>query len=266
MNQQELALALDMRQSTIANYEKETRTPNIETLIQMADYFGLTLDELVGREKRNYDNIIRLSDDFLDYLLNDQLLEAETLMKSYMETSDIHQVYYKLLRYTLTKLGWLWEVGAITIAKEHQISYEISRMIANISNDFKNKHDIVSNDIRVLGMAVPGEKHNIGLKMLMSSLEVSGFDSLYIGEAVPLDDLKRQLKEGQYDCLVLSITNVHLRHQMMNLIDQIEDMKIVVVGSGAIDINEMIESYQSYEKCMEALLCQEEELMKGKAK
>jgi transcriptional regulator with XRE-family HTH domain len=266
LNQQELALALDMKQSTIANYEKETRTPNLETLIQMADYFGLTLDDLVGREKRNYDDIIRLSDDFLNYLLNDQLLEAETLMKSYMETGDIHQVYYKLLRYALTKLGWLWEVGAITIAKEHQISYEISRMIANLSSNFKNKHDIIANDIKVLGMAVPGEKHNIGLKMLMSSLEVSGFESLYIGEAVPIDDLKRQLKEGEYDCLVLSITNVHLRDRMTSLIDQLENIKIIVVGNGAIDIKEKIETYQSYEKCLEALLCQEEELMKEKAK
>ena len=34
---------------SIANYEVGRRTPDIETLCHIADYFGLTLDELVGR-------------------------------------------------------------------------------------------------------------------------------------------------------------------------------------------------------------------------
>lgn len=34
---------------SIANYEVGRRTPDIETLCHIADYFGMTLDELVGR-------------------------------------------------------------------------------------------------------------------------------------------------------------------------------------------------------------------------
>lgn len=34
---------------SIANYEVGRRTPDIETLCHIADYFGLTLDDLVGR-------------------------------------------------------------------------------------------------------------------------------------------------------------------------------------------------------------------------
>lgn len=266
LNQQDLALALDMKQSTIANYEKNIRTPNLETLILISDYFGISLDELIGREKRDFDNMIKLSDELLDKLLKDELYQAEMLVKAYLAETDVHHAFYKLFRYSLTKLGWLWEVGAITIAKEHQISYEISRMIANISSDFKNTHDIQSNGIKILGMAAPGEKHNIGLKMLMSSLELSGFESLYVGEAVPLEDLKSHLNRGAYDYLVLSITNNHLRHQLMQMVNQIEGIKVIIVGSGAYNIEASLEIYQSYEACLEALLCQEEKLMKEKAK
>ena len=34
---------------SIANYEVGRRMPDIETLCYIADYFGLTLDDLVGR-------------------------------------------------------------------------------------------------------------------------------------------------------------------------------------------------------------------------
>lgn len=47
--QTELAEILHVSQKTYSNYENGKRQPNIETLIDMANYFRVSIDYLVGR-------------------------------------------------------------------------------------------------------------------------------------------------------------------------------------------------------------------------
>jgi transcriptional regulator with XRE-family HTH domain len=49
LTQEELAVKLGVSSSAIGNYERETRQPDIDMLIKMADTFDITIDELVGR-------------------------------------------------------------------------------------------------------------------------------------------------------------------------------------------------------------------------
>ena len=51
MTQDELAAQLGGKKSLISNYENGYSVPDIFTLIQLADIFDVTLDELVGRDK-----------------------------------------------------------------------------------------------------------------------------------------------------------------------------------------------------------------------
>ena len=49
ISQLKLALDLDMNQNTISRYENLEREADYETLIKFADYFGVSLDYLLGR-------------------------------------------------------------------------------------------------------------------------------------------------------------------------------------------------------------------------
>ena len=49
LTQSQLAQKLNIGQTTVAGYEKD-HDPNIYSLIAYADYFGCTVDYLVGRE------------------------------------------------------------------------------------------------------------------------------------------------------------------------------------------------------------------------
>ena len=49
ISQLKLALDLNMNQNTISRYETLEREADYETLIKFADYFGVTLDYLLGR-------------------------------------------------------------------------------------------------------------------------------------------------------------------------------------------------------------------------
>ena len=48
--QGELAEVLGVKKSLVSNYENGYSTPDIYTLVKIADYFDVTLDELVGRK------------------------------------------------------------------------------------------------------------------------------------------------------------------------------------------------------------------------
>ncbi len=49
LKRSDLAKQLKINQNTLANYEKELRQAPYETLILIADYFSVSVDELLGR-------------------------------------------------------------------------------------------------------------------------------------------------------------------------------------------------------------------------
>ena len=49
ISQLKLALDLNMNQNTISRYENVEREADYDTLIKFADYFGVSLDYLLGR-------------------------------------------------------------------------------------------------------------------------------------------------------------------------------------------------------------------------
>ena len=51
LTQEQLANMLNGKKSLVSNYENGYSTPNIETLIKLADIFQISLDELVERKK-----------------------------------------------------------------------------------------------------------------------------------------------------------------------------------------------------------------------
>lgn len=52
MSQSDLALAMDLSQSTIARYEMGMKIPNIITGIQLARVLGTTVEMLVGEQEQ----------------------------------------------------------------------------------------------------------------------------------------------------------------------------------------------------------------------
>ena len=50
LTQEKLANLLNGKKSLISNYENGYSTPDINTLVKLADIFQITLDELVGRK------------------------------------------------------------------------------------------------------------------------------------------------------------------------------------------------------------------------
>lgn len=75
MTQKELATILKMDPSTIANYESGERKPKYEHLLRIADYFGVSIDWILGRTNSPYLSTIELAVKGFDPRIRKLILE-----------------------------------------------------------------------------------------------------------------------------------------------------------------------------------------------
>ena len=52
ITQKNLAEVLHVSQTSISKYERGEAFPDLETVVKMADFFGVSLDEFVNRKKQ----------------------------------------------------------------------------------------------------------------------------------------------------------------------------------------------------------------------
>ena len=52
LSQTQIAIELGTKQSTYSNWENGIREPKIKKLIEIADYYNISLDSLVGRKRK----------------------------------------------------------------------------------------------------------------------------------------------------------------------------------------------------------------------
>ena len=71
LSQQKLAVHLDLAQSQIQNYETGNYEPDISTMIKMAEFFGTSVDYLIGRSDTNL-NADAVCENACEFALNEK--------------------------------------------------------------------------------------------------------------------------------------------------------------------------------------------------
>lgn len=142
LTQSELAAAIDKKRSTISGYETEGKEPNIETLCQLADFFGVTVDYLVGISNTpgNRDDILfKATAKTMDMYLSLSADEKDTI-------SRIYTGFYKVLETELSpNRSGCFEVYADLLSLVADCRAEIKKAaehrsfseILTVQNDFK---------------------------------------------------------------------------------------------------------------------------------
>ncbi len=103
--------------------------------------------------------------------------------KSFKEI--FHQVFIPLLE----ELGLLWQTATITPAHEHFVSYLIKqKLLVNIEKLQSLKQNQTD---KVFVLSLPlNEIHELGLMFLHYEILLKGYKVVYLGESMPIDNLK----------------------------------------------------------------------------
>lgn len=113
--------------------------------------------------------------------------------KSFKEI--FHQVFIPLMN----ELGLLWQSDTITPAHEHFISYLIKQKLLINTEKLQVLKPTKLNKVFVLSLPM-NEIHELGLMYLNYEILLHGYKSIFLGESMPIDNLKDMKKH--FDSIV----------------------------------------------------------------
>lgn len=128
-----------------------------------------------------------LVNSFRAALLDGQKKTCSTMVKELSENgTDLQVIYEQLLKPSLYYIGELWEYNKITVATEHLASSIVENILTELYTYLKPGKPTGKT---TLLCCVPGEYHQIGIKMVNDTLEQNGWETYFLGANVPVKDL-----------------------------------------------------------------------------
>jgi DNA-binding transcriptional MerR regulator len=103
--------------------------------------------------------------------------------KSFKEI--FHQVFIRLMN----ELGLLWQSDTITPAHEHFVSYLIKQKLLVNTEKLQVLKQTKFDKVFVLSLPM-NEIHELGLMYLNYEILLSGYKTIYLGESMPIENLK----------------------------------------------------------------------------
>ena len=159
----------------------------------------------------------------------DQTLFTTTYNELLAEKS-LQDVFFEVFIPLMEEIGLLWQSETITPAHEHFISHLIRQKILVNTELLQNFKPIHTDKVFVLFLPM-NEIHELGLIYLNYELINNGYNTIYLGESVPSDNLKDMLK--YFDNIIFATyVTVEPTHEKINeYIDSFKEEIISVSNS-----------------------------------
>lgn len=188
--------------------------------------------EMVTQFQSDWNNdtvqVLRLSDATLHY---DEVAFAEILSGCIDEfglTKTMDLVLFPFMK----KVGMLWQTGAIDPSQEHFASNLIrDRIIVEID---KIEKPVKENPKRFLLFLPEAEMHETGLLFARYLLKSCGMDTLYLGQEIPYNDVKKVIVSYKPDYAFIVLTSLNLGKDINKIIGKVMehlDVPLLVAGS-----------------------------------
>jgi methanogenic corrinoid protein MtbC1 len=241
LRQKDLAEKLGVAQTTVANYEQGSRFPGEQMLERIADFFDVSLDYLLGRsgpndrEERHAGPLIPLARRYLDSLLAGSREEAGRLvLRALQRGQSLQAVYREVFERSLQEVGLLWAQGKISVATEHHFSHATQHIMSQLYPRLLEARK-PGRDLACVCLAVSGEQHEIGARMVADFLELEGWRTFFLGSNLLYQDILQAVRERRPEVLALSVTmphNVESAARLIGLLRESPQLRSVAILIG----------------------------------
>lgn len=209
--------------------------------VKGAEYIQYAI-ELTKKEaiEFNVSNKFELSDyvdvnkKYLDLLLNNDTKGAYEFIQSLFKVGyTLEVIYIDVLQEVMNEVGNLWHKQIISVDKEH---YCTSTTQVILSQFYPVIFSSKRNGAKILTCTVGSELHEMGARMISDLFEFNGWDSIYLGAAVPSEYILKAIEENKPDLIALSVTmpqHLSICADLVKLIrENHKSIKIAVGGRG----------------------------------
>jgi methanogenic corrinoid protein MtbC1 len=205
----------------------------------------------------NHPKVEEISEEFVNYLLTGRKKESSAIIFQFLnQNNSFLELYEKLIKKSLYKIGELWEYNKITVAAEHLAS----AIIETILNELYPKiAKTEKQNKKILLACVENEFHQIGIKIISDIFELNGWNSFFLGANTPTNELIRFAKSINPDIIGLSMSIYFhlpvLENMLLKIKDEFPEIPIIIGGQafryGGLEIlakfNNVFYSADSYE-------------------
>lgn len=178
----------------------------------------------------------------LDRRKFEKILADCTLRMGFEDTCI--RVLYPLLQ----KVGLMWQTDSINPAQEHFISNLIRQKLF-VAIDELYDPDLDGKPKVVLALP-EGELHELGLLFYRYLMEKRGFNTIYLGQSVPFDDLVQTVKAHRAEfvvtAFVASVATDKISCYVGSLSEKLPDAHIIATGGQVGMITENAPDKVSY--------------------
>lgn len=169
---------------------------------------------------------------YLDSLFRKNTRRSLYLIQEFAEKGiPVNDIYVEILAESMKRIGEMWHTAQITVDTEHYCTSVTQMAIAQMypllfAQERKG---------RTILCACPGtELHEMGARMVADLFENDGWDSIYLGAAVPEDALLNSIRSNTPDLVALSVTMPQHLITCRELVDSIRkefpEIRIAVGG------------------------------------
>jgi methanogenic corrinoid protein MtbC1 len=139
---------------------------------------------------------------YLDALLRgDRHAASKLVLDSVERGADLADVYLRVLQDVQLEVGRLWFTNQITVAKEHYCTAVTQSVVAQL---YPRIMATPKTGKRILVACAPGERHEVGARMVADLCELDGWDAIYLGSDTPASAIADAVREHEPDVLGLS--------------------------------------------------------------
>ncbi|MFT5253346.1 MAG: DNA-binding transcriptional MerR regulator [Flavobacteriales bacterium] len=124
------------------------------------------------------------------------------------------EIFYQVFIPLLEELGLLWQTDTITPAHEHFMSYLIKQKLLTNTEKLQMLKRTKFDTVFVLSLPM-NEIHELGLMYLNYEILLHGYKTIYLGESMPIDNLK-DLKKHFPSIVFVSYLTVQPERDVIN--------------------------------------------------
>lgn len=179
---------------------------------------------------------------YLEFLKRSDTKGAVSLIQECINRGiSLSSVYVDIITEAMRRVGELWHQHVITVDMEHYCT-SVTQLAISQMFPIVFGHDR-SVPKRMLAACAGSELHELGARMVADLFEYNGWDSVYLGAAVPSDALLSAIEEQKPDLVALSVTMPQHLPKCREMAEEIRrrypEVKIAVGGNAFKSTNEI---------------------------
>ena len=115
---------------------------------------------------------------------------------------DLRTLYLEVFQRTLREIGRLWQENVITVAEEHLATAITQSAMLRLYGG--QELPATATGPTLIAACAETERHEIGLRMICDFMDLEGWDTVFLGASVPMEDLVEMVRARRPQVVALS--------------------------------------------------------------